>query len=105
MSKNKAQAQDQIINLTNEVKGNDALLAEIARLKAENHKLTAEKSKVVTSKLSIKVSSKGAVSVYGLGRWPVTLYASQWTRLLSVAKDIAQFITDNKSKLSEKAES
>lgn len=81
---------------------NAEMLAELTRLKAENAKLLAEKTKATVAKLSIKVSSKGAVSVYGLGKWPVTLYASQWTRLLAVAKDISQFMVDNKAQLSEK---
>jgi hypothetical protein len=52
--------------------------------------------------LSLKVSKKGAVSVYGLGRWPVTLYREQWNRLLGKASDIAAFITANDSALSTK---
>ena len=47
----------------------------------------------------MKVSEKGAVSVYGLGRFPVTLYQEQWNKLLSMADEIKQFIADNQNKL------
>jgi hypothetical protein len=50
------------------------------------------------------VSEKGGVSVYGLGRFPVTLYKEQWTRLLDMANDIRAFIKDNESKLKTKGE-
>lgn len=49
--------------------------------------------------LIFKVGEKGGVSVYGLGRFPVTLYYEQWNRLLNAANDIKQFMEDNKSKL------
>jgi len=54
------------------------------------------------TKLSMKVSDKGAVSVYGLGRFPVTLYASQWARLLGTADAIRAFIDANQSVLATK---
>lgn len=53
--------------------------------------------------LTIRVSAKGAISVYGLGQWPVTLYASQWERLLSEADAIRAFAKANASKLATKA--
>ena len=53
-------------------------------------------------KLSLKVSEKGAVSCYGLGRFPVTLYGGQWERLLSEASQISAFIAANASLLSVK---
>ena len=49
--------------------------------------------------ISFKVSEKGAVSVYGLGRFPVTLYFEQWTRLLDQADNLRAFLEENKSKL------
>jgi hypothetical protein len=49
--------------------------------------------------LSLKVSEKGGVSIYGLGRFPVTLYYEQWTRLLDSADSIRAFIEENKGKL------
>ena len=74
--------------------------AEIERLRAENERLKRGASRGV----SLKVSEKGAVSVYGLGRFPVTLYKEQWTRLLDMADDIRAFIKDNDSKLKAKGE-
>jgi hypothetical protein len=78
----------------------DDLKAELARLRAENERLTRERARGV----SLKVSEKGGVSVYGLGRFPVTLYKEQWTRLLDVADDIRAFIKENEGKLKAKGE-
>jgi hypothetical protein len=64
------------------------LQAEVARLTAENSKLREARN----AKLSLKVSEKGGLSCYGLGRFPVTLYAQQWTRLLDFAETIRAFI-------------
>lgn len=58
--------------------------------------------KVAEGKMSLKVSEKGAVSVYGMGRWPVTLYQEQWIKLLDNANTIREFITANKDKLKTK---
>ncbi|HSD50510.1 MAG TPA: hypothetical protein VLG48_03805, partial [Candidatus Methylomirabilis sp.] len=69
--------------------------AEMERLRAENEALKAK----VTRATSIKVSEKGAVSVYGLGRFPVTLYKEQWLKLLGMADDIKKFIAENDSRL------
>jgi hypothetical protein len=74
------------------------LKAELERLKAENEAL----KKGRTGTASMKVSEKGAVSVYGLGRFPVTLYQEQWEKLLSMADEIRTFIAENKSKLKVK---
>lgn len=49
--------------------------------------------------LEFRVSEKGAASVYGLGRFPVTLYYEQWTRLLDSANELRAFLEENKSKL------
>jgi len=78
----------------------DDLKAELERLRAENERLKNRTSRGV----SLKVSEKGGVSVYGLGRFPVTLYKEQWTRLLDMADDIRTFIKENDSKLKAKAE-
>jgi hypothetical protein len=74
------------------------LKAELERLKAENEALKKRRS----SSVSMKVSEKGAVSIYGLGRFPVTLYQEQWNKLLSMADEIKQFIAENKDKLKVK---
>lgn len=52
-----------------------------------------------TGRLEFRVSEKGGVSVYGLGRFPVTLYYEQWTRLLAAAEDLRAFLEENKDKL------
>jgi hypothetical protein len=76
------------------------LKAELDRLRAENEQLKAQKTRGV----SLKVSEKGGVSVYGLGRFPVTLYKEQWTKLLDMANDIRAFIKENESKLKAKGD-
>jgi hypothetical protein len=72
--------------------------AELERLKAENEALKARGSRAV----SMKVSEKGGLSVYGLGRFPVTLYQEQWLKLLELADEIRAFIRDNSGKLKKK---
>lgn len=72
--------------------------AELARLRAENEALKRRTEKGT----SLKVSEKGAVSVYGLGRFPVTLYQEQWLKLLGMADDIRAFISENESRLKKK---
>jgi hypothetical protein len=74
--------------------------AELERLRQENERLKNRQTRGV----SLKVSEKGGVSVYGLGRFPVTLYKEQWTRLLDMADDIRAFIRENDSKLKAKSE-
>ena len=74
--------------------------AELERLRAENERLKNRQTRGVT----LKVSEKGGVSVYGLGRFPVTLYKEQWTRLLDMADEIRAFIRDNESRLKTKPE-
>jgi len=71
---------------------------ELARLKAENERLKAQQSRGMT----LKVSEKGGLSVYGLGRFPVTLYKEQWTKLLAMADDIRAFLKENDAKLKSK---
>jgi len=72
--------------------------AELARLRAENESLKQKRNSAV----SMKVSEKGAVSVYGLGRFPVTLYMEQWQKLLALADEIKSFIEENRAKLKVK---
>ena len=76
----------------------EELRAELERLKAENEKLKNR----TTRGVSLKVSEKGGVSVYGLGRFPVTLYKEQWTKLLEMADDIRAFIRENDARLKTK---
>jgi len=78
----------------------DELRSELERLRAENEALKRTSSKG----LSMKVSEKGALSVYGLGRFPVTLYKEQWLRLLETTEDIRTFITQNESQLRSKGQ-
>lgn len=73
--------------------------AELERLRAENAQLKHAASRGVT----LKVSEKGGVSVYGLGRFPVTLYKEQWLKLLEMAEDIRAFIRANESSLKTKS--
>jgi hypothetical protein len=76
----------------------DDIQAELERLRAENESL----KKSGRGTLSMKVSEKGALSVYGMGRFPVTLYKEQWLRLLAVADDIKSFIEANNERLKTK---
>jgi len=71
----------------------DDMKAEIARLKAENEALKNKRPPRGT--LSMKVSEKGALSVYGMGRFPVTLYKEQWLKLLDISDEIKKFIQEN----------
>jgi hypothetical protein len=76
----------------------EGLQAELDRLKAENAALKAR----ATRGVSIKVSEKGGVSVYGLGRFPVTLYKEQWTKLLDMADELRAFIKEHDAELKAK---
>lgn len=73
-------------------------LQELERLRAENAALKNRATKGVV----LKVSEKGGVSVYGLGRFPVTLYKEQWERLLDMANDIRTFIAEHAAELKTK---
>jgi len=72
--------------------------SELQRLRAENERLKKGSSKG----MSLKVSEKGGVSVYGLGRFPVTLYKEQWKKLLDMSDEIRSFIEANDSQLKAK---
>ena len=74
--------------------------AELDRLRAENEALKNKTSAKGT--LSMKVSEKGALSIYGMGRFPVTLYKEQWLKLLGITEDIKKFIADNDERLKPK---
>jgi hypothetical protein len=83
---------------TRENMADEDVQAELARLRAENETLRQKRNSAV----SMKVSEKGAVSVYGLGRFPVTLYQEQWQKLLALSEEIKAFIEENRSKLKVK---
>jgi len=83
-----------VIHMTSE----DELKAEIERLRAENESL----KKPARGQMSLKVSEKGGLSVYGLGRFPVTLYREQWEKLLGMADQIRDFIRANDGALKKK---
>jgi hypothetical protein len=76
----------------------DDLKAEIERLRTENEAL----KKPARGQMSLRVSQKGALSVYGLGRFPVTLYREQWEKLLGMADEIRNFIRENDQALKKK---
>ena len=71
----------------------EELMAQVVALQAQVARKTT---------LSLKVSEKGAVSIYGMGRFPVTLFGQQWLKVLDMADDIRAFIEANKDKLSWK---
>jgi len=74
----------------------------LARLEAENRALREQVEQRRTGQLRMKVSEKGALSVYGLGRFPVTLYKEQWIRLLDYADEIKSFLKENDQLLKAK---
>jgi hypothetical protein len=71
---------------------------ELERLRAENAALKKTSAKGI----SMKVSEKGGLSIYGLGRFPITLYKEQWTKLLDMAEDIRTFLKANDAQLKSK---
>jgi hypothetical protein len=71
--------------------------AELERLKAENARLKGNQSRV-----ALKVGAKGGVSLYGLGRFPVTLYKEQWVKLLDMADEIRAFLQEHDAELKAK---
>jgi hypothetical protein len=73
--------------------------AELARAKAEIERL----KRTASRGMSLKVSEKGGVSVYGLGRFPVTLYKEQWEKLLDMADELRAFIRENAGSLKTKS--
>jgi hypothetical protein len=78
------------------------LQAELERLRRENEELKQVRKK--GGSLNLKVSQKGAVSLYGMGRFPVTLYKEQWLRLLGYGEEIKKFIEENESLLKTKGD-
>lgn len=76
----------------------DEMRAELERLRQENAAL----KKGAARGVSLKVSEKGGLSVYGLGRFPVTLYKEQWTKLLDMSDEIRSFISTHDHELKAK---
>lgn len=76
--------------------------AELERLRRENEELKQTRKR--GGALNLKVSQKGAVSLYGMGRFPVTLYKEQWLRMLDFAEEIRAFVKENESQLKTKGE-
>jgi hypothetical protein len=76
----------------------EELKAELERLRSENAAL----KKGAATGISMKVSEKGALSIYGMGRFPVTLYKEQWLKLLDLSDDIRKFIAANDGQLKTK---
>jgi len=74
----------------------------LARLEAENQALREQAAERKPGQLRLKVSEKGGLSVYGLGRFPVTLYKEQWTRLLDNVEEIKKFLQENDHQLKAK---
>jgi hypothetical protein len=74
------------------------LKLELERLRAENEAL----KRPSRGQISVRVSEKGGVSVYGLGRFPVTLYKEQWEKLLAATEQIKVFIQENDHLLKKK---
>ena len=72
---------------------------ELQRLREENERLKARRS---AGEITLRVSEKGGVSVYGLGRFPVTLYQEQWEKLLAHVEQIRAFIAENRDHLKRK---
>ena len=83
----------------NAMADNEDIKRELERLRAENEALKRASARG----LSLRISEKGALSVYGLGRFPVTLYKEQWNRLLDMAEEIRTFIEANEKQLKSKA--
>jgi hypothetical protein len=77
---------------------NEDLKDELERLRKENEAL----KKGASPAIRLKVSEKGAVSIYGMGRFPVTLYKEQWLKLLAMSDEIRTFITENEARLKSK---
>jgi hypothetical protein len=81
-----------------EAMSDEELKAELERLRNENAAL----KKGTSAGIHMKVSEKGAVSVYGMGRFPVTLYKEQWLKLLDMSDEVRAFIAANEAKLKAK---
>jgi hypothetical protein len=88
--------------MTTQIRTQEEIVAELQALQAENAILRAKAERLRNHKLTTKISEKGAVSVYGLGRFPVTLYREQWEKLFNIVEDMKDFIAANSGKLTSK---
>jgi hypothetical protein len=79
-----------------------SMAQELAALRAENSQLKATALEKSVSRVSIKVSAKGAVSLYGFGKWPITLYKETWLKVFAMADTVKAFIVAHESELSVK---
>jgi len=79
----------------------ESIEEKLARLEAENQALKKQVDRK-PGELRLKVSEKGGLSIYGLGRFPVTLYKEQWNRLLDHADEIREFLKANDQQLKAK---
>jgi len=79
----------------------ESIEEKLARLEAENQALKKQVDRR-PGELRLKVSEKGGLSIYGLGRFPVTLYKEQWNRLLEHADEIREFLKNNDQQLKAK---
>ena len=84
--------------MSDETSSEEDLRAQIEQLRRENEALKRKAERAI----SLKVSAKGAVSLYGLGRFPVTLYKEQWTSVLDMADEIRAFIVEHDAELKTK---
>ena len=84
--------------LTRNAMSDEDITAELERLRSENAAL----KKGAARGISMKVSEKGGLSIYGLGRFPITLYKEQWAKLLDMADDLRAFIRENEGQLKTK---
>ena len=78
--------------------GDEELQAEVERLRAENEALKTRSSQA----MRLQVSQKGAVSLYGIRRFPITFYADEWEKVLSMSDEVTQFIAENTDALKRK---
>ena len=77
---------------------NEEMRAELERLRAENEGLKAKK----TQEMRLQVSQKGAVSLYGIRRFPITFYADEWDTVLKMADEVRAFIAQHETELKRK---
>jgi len=90
--------RDKIMPAKGNAMSDDDMKAELERLRSENAAL----KKGASDGIRMKVSEKGAVSVYGMGRFPVTLYKEQWLKLLNLSDEVRAFIAANEARLKAK---